>query len=72
MVEKIHSIATSGLNGESMMMRQEERLEMVKRKEERREGRARRRKKDASHVVRKSPVGCRKECCWSNQFLPCL
>ena len=37
MVEKIHSIATSGLNGASMMMEREEGLEIVKKKEERRE-----------------------------------
>lgn len=48
-VEKIHSIATSGLNGASMMMKGEERLEIVKKKEERDEEKeARRRKKNGS------------------------
>ena len=71
MVEKIHSIATSGLNGASMMMEREEGLEIVKKKEERR-GKSKANVKEWQHVVGNSPVGCRKECCLSNQFLPCL
>ena len=71
MVEKIQSIATSGLNGASMMMTREEGLEIVKKKEERRR-KSKRKEKEWQHVVGNSAVDWRKECCWSNQFLPCL
>lgn len=71
MVENIHSITTRGLNGASMMMKREEGLEIVKRKEERRR-KSKTKEKEDQHVVGNNHVGCRKECCWSNQFLPCL
>ena len=70
MVEMIQSIATSGLNGASMMMTREERLKIVKKKEER--SKKSKTKEKEWHVLGNSAVDCRKECCWSNQFLPCL
>ena len=70
MVEKIHSIATSGLNGASMMMKRKEVLEIVKKEEGRRKSKTK--EKEWQHVVENSPVDCRKECCWSDQFVPCL
>ena len=61
MVEKIHSIATKGLNGASMMMKREHGLEIVKKKREgRRESKTK--ENEGQHVVGNSPVGCRKEC----------
>ena len=71
MVEKIQSIATNGLNGASMMMKREHGLEIVKKKREgRRESKTK--ENERQHVVGNSAVGCRKECRWSNQFIPCL
>ena len=58
MVVKIHSKATSGLNGASMMMKRDEGLEMVKKKEERRR-KSKTRGKECQHVVGNSHAAAR-------------
>ena len=52
------------------MMKREEGLEIVKKEERRRKSKTK--EKEWQHVVENSRVDCRKECCWSDQFLPCL